>query len=201
MAKKHDGLGGRARRRPRVAAYIRVSAVMGQGDDLFSPEIQEKAIRSLCEREGLNIVSVEADPDVTGRESKRHRIGPLIERVRSGEIDGIAVRNFARWAAALANPFSTSRPCDRRADGAPLGMGCPVSPPGRRRLPAACWTRPLLARPPAHRHVDSACLRPAGGRLAAGDRLGVDLHARRQVPLECRDHGPRSRSRQGLVIA
>ncbi len=97
MAKKHDGLGGQARRGPRVAAYIRVSAVMGRGDDLISPEIQVKAIHSLCEREGLNMVSVETDLDMTGRESKRRHIGPLIERVRSGEIDGIAVYNFARW--------------------------------------------------------------------------------------------------------
>lgn len=70
---------------------------MGRGDDLISPEIQEKAIRSLCEREGLAIVSVESDLDMTGRESKRRHIGPLIERVRSGDIDGIAVYNIARW--------------------------------------------------------------------------------------------------------
>ena len=97
MAKQHGGLGGQARRGSRVAAYIRVSALMGRGDDLISPEIQEKAIRSLCDRENLSLVAVESDLDMTGRESRRRHIGPLIERVRANEIDGIAVYNIARW--------------------------------------------------------------------------------------------------------
>lgn len=97
VAKRHDGLGGQARRGSRVAAYIRVSAVMGRGDDLISPELQEQAIQSLCDREGLEIVSTVSDLDMTGRESKRRHIGPLIESVRAQEIDGIAVYNIARW--------------------------------------------------------------------------------------------------------
>lgn len=34
---------------------------------------------------------------MTGRESKRRHIGPLIESVRAQEIDGIAIHNLARW--------------------------------------------------------------------------------------------------------
>ena len=67
MTRNHDGLGGQARRGSRVAASIRVSAVIGRGDELISPEIQEQAIRSLC------------------------------ERVPANEIDGIAVHNIDCW--------------------------------------------------------------------------------------------------------
>ena len=97
MARRHGGLGGQVRRGSRVAAYIRVSALMGRGEELISPEIQEAAIRKFCERERLDIVDVVSDLDMTGRESKKRHIGPLIERVRASEIDGIAIYNIARW--------------------------------------------------------------------------------------------------------
>jgi DNA invertase Pin-like site-specific DNA recombinase len=70
---------------------------MGRGDELISPEIQKQAIRALCERENLEVLDEVSDLDMTGRESKRRHIGPLIDRVRANEIDGIAVYNIARW--------------------------------------------------------------------------------------------------------
>ena len=81
--------------------YVRVSEVgEREGDSFGSPDEQEAAAREWAERHG---VEVETDPvielDVSGATAVNDRkLGKLIERCESGELEGIIVRYEDRFA-------------------------------------------------------------------------------------------------------
>jgi site-specific DNA recombinase len=81
--------------------YIRVSAVMGRGDDLISPEVQLDTIKKWAEREQVRLLPHVTDLDKSGREAMKRQIGSTIERVRNGEAQGIAVWKVSRWGRNL----------------------------------------------------------------------------------------------------
>jgi site-specific DNA recombinase len=93
--------GGQKRRGNRVVAYIRVSDTTGREDDLISNEVQLHQVQSLAKREGLEIVDVVEDLDMSGRSSKKRSIVPLIARIERGEADGVVVWKISRWGRNL----------------------------------------------------------------------------------------------------
>lgn len=84
-------------------AYLRVSDVGDRGDSLLSPDVQLDQIKRWAEREGVKIVDVVTDLDKTGREATKRQIGKSIDRVRKGEVNGIAVWKVNRWGRNLVD--------------------------------------------------------------------------------------------------
>ena len=90
---------------PRKAiGIVRVSARNGrEGESYISPEDQRKRIEDLCEREGLSLIRVEDEQDVSGGKPLEKRPGLLrsIEAIEAGEADVIAVAYYTRLARNL----------------------------------------------------------------------------------------------------
>ena len=78
--------------RKRAVLYLRQSTFR---EESISLELQESAGRAYCERQGYDVVSVEADPGISGRTWKR----PAVQRVMSMLEDGGAeVVVLWRWS-------------------------------------------------------------------------------------------------------
>jgi hypothetical protein len=58
----------------RAILYGRVSAVMGRGDDLTSPELQEHVVRNYCSRRGYEPVEWLCDIDLSGASWSRRQV-------------------------------------------------------------------------------------------------------------------------------
>lgn len=86
---------------PRVAMYGRVSAVMGRGDDLTSPELQEHVVRAYCERRGYDPVVWLCDVDRTGRSWSRRQVEQAVKMVEAREVDLIVVPRWSRFTRNL----------------------------------------------------------------------------------------------------
>jgi DNA invertase Pin-like site-specific DNA recombinase len=84
----------------RLIAYLRVSS-KGQIDG-DGPERQSTAIRSFCERHGIEITDTVLEP-ICGDEVDRPVLGATIERIQlaAPEIDGIIVERMDRLARDL----------------------------------------------------------------------------------------------------
>jgi DNA invertase Pin-like site-specific DNA recombinase len=81
--------------------YVRVSEVgEREGDSFGSPEEQEAAAREWAERHGVEVeTEAVVELDVSGATAvKDRRLGKLIERCESGELEGIIVRYEDRFA-------------------------------------------------------------------------------------------------------
>ena len=70
----------------------RVSAVMGRGDDLTSPELQEHVVRGYCARRGYEPVEWLCDIDLSGRSWSRRQVEQAVRMVEAHEADVIVVR-------------------------------------------------------------------------------------------------------------
>lgn len=66
---------------PRAVLYGRVSAVMGRGDELTSPELQERVVRSYCERLGYEPLLWLCDVDRTGTEWSRRQVEEAVRMI------------------------------------------------------------------------------------------------------------------------
>lgn len=86
---------------PRAAMYGRVSAVMGRGDDLTSPELQEHVVRAYCERRGYEPVVWLCDVDRTGRSWSRRQVEQAVKMIEAREIDLIVVPRWSRFTRNL----------------------------------------------------------------------------------------------------
>jgi DNA invertase Pin-like site-specific DNA recombinase len=81
--------------------YIRVSEVgEREGDSFGSPEEQEAAAREWAERHGVEVeTEAVVELDVSGATAvKDRKLGRLIERCESGELEGVLVRYEDRFA-------------------------------------------------------------------------------------------------------
>lgn len=86
---------------PRAVIYVRVSEVGDRGDDLTSPELQERAARDYCARRGYVVVDVLTDLDRTGRSWTRRQVEGAVRRVEAGEVDVIVCWRWSRFTRNL----------------------------------------------------------------------------------------------------
>ena len=94
----------------RAIGIVRVSRVGGrEGESFTSPDEQRKRIESECEREGLELIDVISELDVSGGTplSKREGLRTAIERVEAGEaqviVNQIHVRHILMKTNELAD--------------------------------------------------------------------------------------------------
>src|SRR5687767_1088692 len=89
----------------RAVGVIRVSSVGGRsGDSFVSPEDQQQRIADACDRDGLTLVDVLREMDVSGGAPLERRPGlrRAVELVEAGEADVIVVAYFDRLVRSLA---------------------------------------------------------------------------------------------------
>jgi DNA invertase Pin-like site-specific DNA recombinase len=91
------------KRNGRAIGYVRVSKLGGRGGDSFlSPQLQREEIERAAGREGLEIVDVLEEIDVSGRAGKKR---PLWDRaiaaVERGDVSAIIVYNISRASRSV----------------------------------------------------------------------------------------------------
>ncbi|WJN63148.1 serine integrase [Streptomyces phage phiScoe44] len=93
----------------RLIAYVRVSKVGDRGEDLKSPEMQLAECQRYARSNGMEIVEVIQDLDLSGRTSEKRQVGAIIEKVRKGEADGVVVWKYSRWGRDTEDVLSKIR--------------------------------------------------------------------------------------------
>lgn len=87
-------------RRPRRLAIIYVRQSTAK-EESISPATQREHCMRHAEREGYDVVDVVEDLDLSGRNFKKRSIGPIINRVRSGEATVVITWKWSRWGRNL----------------------------------------------------------------------------------------------------
>lgn len=96
-------------------AYIRVSKVRGRaGESFISPTVQRERIESWAQAHGHTLIWHEPELDVSGGTMQRPVFDRIMERVRSGESDGVIVAKLDRFARTLVGALSTLEEFERR---------------------------------------------------------------------------------------
>lgn len=93
-----------ARERPRAIGIVRVSHVGGrEGERFSSPTEQANRIRSACENEGLELLSVEEEMDVSGGRDVDDRpgLGAAVRAIEDGRAEVIVGAYFDRLFRSL----------------------------------------------------------------------------------------------------
>lgn len=85
----------------RAIIYVRVSAVMGRGEDLTSPELQEQAARDYCTRRGYVVVAVLVDIDKSGRSWSKRQVEQAVQTIERGDADVIVCWRWSRFSRNL----------------------------------------------------------------------------------------------------
>lgn len=85
----------------RAIIYIRVSETGDRGDDLTSPELQERAARDYCTRRGYAVVAVLTDIDRSGRYWSRRQVEQAVQTVERGDADVIVCWRWSRFTRNL----------------------------------------------------------------------------------------------------
>src|ERR1700722_951835 len=84
---------------PVIDIYVRVSRVSGrEGDSFKSPEEQERLCRAQLVALGHDVGRVYIDLDQTGTTMSRPEFDRLMDRIRSGQSDGMVVSKLNRLA-------------------------------------------------------------------------------------------------------
>jgi DNA invertase Pin-like site-specific DNA recombinase len=87
--------------RPRFAAYVRVSVVGGrEGESFISPTVQREQVEAWARLRGVDIVATFEDLDQSGGKLSRPGLDALMDRVRAGDLDGVAVARLDRLSRA-----------------------------------------------------------------------------------------------------
>jgi site-specific DNA recombinase len=84
----------------RAIGIVRVSQVGGrEGESFASPNIQADRIRNVCDREGLTLLKIVEELDVSGGADLKDRpgLGPAVEAVEAREAEVIAAAYFDRF--------------------------------------------------------------------------------------------------------
>lgn len=84
-----------------AVAYLRVSAVMGRGDELISPELQRFEIDTFAARNGFTVVHEIQDIDKSGRSFTKRRVGEVIEGINQGKWRYVLLWKWSRWGRNL----------------------------------------------------------------------------------------------------
>ena len=85
----------------RLDGYVRVSDVHGrEGDSFISPDQQREKITAWATIHNHEVVFQEPELDVSGGKLKRPVLDLIMDRIRSGETDGIAIARLDRFSRA-----------------------------------------------------------------------------------------------------
>lgn len=88
----------------KVDGYIRVSRIAGrEGDSFISPSEQRNRIAAWAKSRGVRISQVHEDLDQPGSKSDRPGLLKAMERVRTGEIEGIVVWRLDRFGRSAVD--------------------------------------------------------------------------------------------------
>ena len=77
-----------------------------KGDSFLSPTLQREQIAAVARREGLEVVEIIQEQDVSGRNARRPGWNRAIEIVERGEADGIAVWNLSRFSRSVKDALT-----------------------------------------------------------------------------------------------
>lgn len=95
-------------------AYIRVSKVAGRsGDSFISPTVQRERIESWAQLNDAEVTWHEPELDVSGGTMRRPIFDAILERVRSGQTDGVIVAKLDRFARTLVGALGTLEEFER----------------------------------------------------------------------------------------
>ncbi len=95
-------------------AYVRVSKVRGRsGASFISPEVQRGQIERWAKAHGHTLTWHEPELDVSGGSMSRPIFGRIMERVRTGQSDGVIVAKLDRFARTLVGALSTLEEFER----------------------------------------------------------------------------------------
>jgi site-specific DNA recombinase len=96
------GQGGSAlfgrRRGSRAYIYVRVSTAR---EEMISPELQETSARRWCTANGVTVVDVIHDLDLSGRDFAKRKIAWMTEQIQGDAADGVVVWQVSRWGRSL----------------------------------------------------------------------------------------------------
>ncbi len=96
-------------------AYVRVSKVAGRtGASFISPDVQHERIESWAKAHGHALTWHEPELDVSGGTMSRPVFDRVMERVRSGQTDGVIVAKLDRFARTLVGALSTLEEFERQ---------------------------------------------------------------------------------------
>src|SRR5277367_1711931 len=88
----------------RAIGIVRVSQTSGrEGERFASPPEQRDRIRAVCERDGLDLIAIHEELDVSGGRplDERPGLGPAVHAIENGEADVIAAAYFDRLFRSL----------------------------------------------------------------------------------------------------
>jgi site-specific DNA recombinase len=90
--------------------YIRISKVNGRsGDSFLSPKIQRETIERIAREKGIELGEIVEERDISGGKKARDRqLGRLVEKVESGESDGLIVWKVSRFTRSLLDGVETA---------------------------------------------------------------------------------------------
>jgi site-specific DNA recombinase len=85
----------------KLDGYVRVSAVRErEGESFISPDVQREKIAAWATTKDHTIVRWHEELDVGGGKLDRPKLNLVMERIRSGETEGIAVAALDRMSRA-----------------------------------------------------------------------------------------------------
>jgi site-specific DNA recombinase len=91
----------------RLDAYIRVSKVAGRsGESFISPEVQRQQIERWAQAHGHVLTWHEPELDVSGGTMRRPVFDQIMQRIRTGQTDGVIVAKLDRFARTLVGALS-----------------------------------------------------------------------------------------------
>lgn len=98
----------------KLDAYIRVSKVAGRAGESFqSPEQQRQQIESWAQAHGHTLTWHAPELDVSGGTMSRPIFDQIMQRVRTGQSDGLIVAKLDRFARTLVGALSTLEEFER----------------------------------------------------------------------------------------
>jgi DNA invertase Pin-like site-specific DNA recombinase len=98
----------------RLDAYVRVSKVAGRsGSSFISPEVQHEQIERWAQAHGHSLTWHEPELDVSGSTMSRPVFDAIVQRIRSGQSDGVIVAKLDRFARTLVGALSTLEEFER----------------------------------------------------------------------------------------
>jgi site-specific DNA recombinase len=98
----------------RLDAYVRVSKVAGRsGSSFISPEVQHEQIERWAQAHGHALTWHEPELDVSGGSMSRPIFDQIVQRIRTGQTDGVIVAKLDRFARTLVGALSTLEEFER----------------------------------------------------------------------------------------
>jgi DNA invertase Pin-like site-specific DNA recombinase len=100
----------------RLDAYIRVSKVAGRsGSSFISPEVQREQIERWAKAHGHTLSWHEPELDVSGGSMSRPVFDQIMQRIRTGQSDGVIVAKLDRFARTLVGALGTLEEFERHS--------------------------------------------------------------------------------------